>query len=164
MIRSIFAVDALGGIGKDGTLPWPKDSEDLRWFKTNTLGDIVVMGKNTWMDPMMPKPLPGRLNAVVANTDLHVCDAAHLVIPASDLDGAIRKLEQDNPNKTIWIIGGARLLNSTAHLVQGIHLTRFDDQYDCDVKLDIGEYLREFTMVRGTAGNRKVFEVYEKLS
>jgi dihydrofolate reductase len=164
MICSIFAVDADGGIGKDGTLPWPKDTEDLRWFKTSTLGDIVVMGKNTWMDPMMPKPLPGRLNAVVANSDLHACDAAHLVIPALDLDASICKLAQYNPNKTIWIIGGAKLLNSTAHLIQGIHLTRFDDRYDCDVKIDINEYLNGFTMVRGTPGNRKVFEVYEKLS
>ena len=55
MISSIFAIDASGGIGKDGSLPWPKDSEDLKWFRHNTTGDIVVMGKNTWMDPMMPR-------------------------------------------------------------------------------------------------------------
>jgi dihydrofolate reductase len=164
MIRSIFAIDAEGGIGKAGTLPWPKDSEDLRWFKTNTIGGIIVMGKNTWLDPMMPRPLPDRLNVVVANTDLHSCDMAHLVVTGANVDAAIMDLARDNPTKTVWIIGGAQLLTSTAHLVQGIHLTRFDDIYDCDVTIDINEYLRGFTMIRGTPGNRKVFEVYEKLS
>jgi dihydrofolate reductase len=164
MIRSIFAIDADGGIGKDGTLPWPKDSEDLSWFKANTLGDIVVMGKNTWLDPMMPKPLPNRLNVVVANRGLHACDAAHLVISGSDLDQTLIDLSEKNSNKNLWIIGGAQLLRSTAHLVQQSYVTRFSDIYDCDVKLDINLYLTGFKMVRGTPGNRKVFEVYEKLS
>lgn len=164
MIRSIFAVDISGGMGKDGSLPWPKDSEDLRWFKANTDGGIVVMGKNTWMDPMMPKPLPGRLNVVVANTNLHVCDAAHAVIPAAGLDQALRDLAEANPYKTVWIIGGAKLLSSTAHLVQGVHLTRFEDRYDCDVHINTVEYLDGFTMTDAKLGNRKVFEIYDKLS
>jgi dihydrofolate reductase len=164
MIHGIFAVDAEGGIGKDGTLPWPKDQEDLGWFRSNTLGGIVVMGKNTWIDPMMPKPLPNRLNAVVASSDLHVCDAAHLVIPSSNIESALTHLARSNPNKTLWIIGGAMLLRGTRHLMDGIHLTRFDDAYGCDVKIDIDEYLQGFKMIRGTPGKRKVFEVYEKLS
>jgi len=164
MIRSIFAVDADGGLGKDGSLPWPKDREDLMWFKTNTVGDIVVMGKNTWMDPMMPKPLPGRMNVVVANGDFHMFDSAHRVITGRDLDGSIRELAKQNTNKTVWIIGGAQLLKSTAHLVEQIYLTRFDGSYACDVKIDIDEHLKEFRMLRGTPGNGKVFQVYEKLS
>ena len=38
MIAAIFAVDSQGGLGKNGTLPWPKDKEDLKWFKNNTTG------------------------------------------------------------------------------------------------------------------------------
>ena len=67
MINAIFAVDSQGGLGKNGSLPWPKNSEDLRWFKQNTLGHIVVMGGNTWRDPLMPKPLPGRINVVITS-------------------------------------------------------------------------------------------------
>ena len=43
MIKAIFAMDEGGGIGKDGTLPWPKNDKDLRWFKTNTTNTTVVL-------------------------------------------------------------------------------------------------------------------------
>lgn len=151
-------------MGKDGTLPWPKDREDLTWFKSNTIGDIVVMGKNTWLDPMMPKPLPGRLNVVVANTELHSCDAAHLVLTGKNLESDIRRLADENKNKTVWIIGGATLLKSTASLADEIYLTKFDGVYGCDVKIDIDDILNGYRMIRGTPANGKVFLVYEKLS
>lgn len=163
MIRSIFAVDADGGLGKAGTLPWPKDREDLSWFKTNTTGDIVVMGKNTWMDPMMPKPLPNRFNAVVTSRDFHACDAAHAVISGKDISKQIARLQADHPNKAVWIIGGARLLQSTLHLVEEIYLTKFDGSYDCDVTIDINTYLKGFRLIREEPGIGKRFQIYAKL-
>ena len=59
-IKAIFAVDKFGGMGFNGSLPWPHHSEDLAYFKEQTTNHIVVMGRNTWEDPKLPKPLPGR--------------------------------------------------------------------------------------------------------
>lgn len=164
MIRSIFAVDSNGGLGKSGTLPWPKDPEDLKWFKTSTTGDIVIIGKNTWMDPMMPKPLPNRFNIVVTSRDFHACDAAHMVISGANLDSTIRNLSEIHDRRNIWIIGGAQLLKSTGHLVEQIYLTRFDVSYDCDVIIDIDKHLNGFKLLRETLGTGKRFQIYEKLS
>jgi dihydrofolate reductase len=165
MIRSIFAVDAGGGLGKDGTLPWPKDPEDLRWFRTNTTGGIVIMGKNTWIDPMMPKPLPNRFNIVVTSKDFHSCDAAHMVVSGVNLDSTLRNLAAIHDRRPIWIIGGAQLLKSTAHLVEQIYLTRFDQSYGCDVTIDVNSYLRDFDLVSETPGTGKRFQTYHaKLS
>ena len=33
MIKAIMAVDDKGGISKDNSMPWPKNSNDLNWFK-----------------------------------------------------------------------------------------------------------------------------------
>jgi dihydrofolate reductase len=44
MINAILACDDKGGIGKNGTLPWPKQSEDLAYFKRMTDAQTVVMG------------------------------------------------------------------------------------------------------------------------
>ena len=33
MFKAIMAVDDKGGISKDGSMPWPKNSSDLKWFK-----------------------------------------------------------------------------------------------------------------------------------
>lgn len=164
MIRSIFAVDANGGLGKDGTLPWPKDGEDLRWFKESTTGDMVVMGKNTWLDPMMPKPLPNRTSVIVATKDYHLCDAAHMVISGDHLIPALGELQSRNPHRTIWIIGGAQLLTSTKGLSEEIYLTRFDRAYECDVKIDLVEYLRGYELRKEIPGKDKRFQIYAKLS
>jgi dihydrofolate reductase len=60
MINALFAVDQYGGMGFNGTLPWPHNSVDLANFKQLTDTHIVVMGRKTWDDPKMPKPLVGR--------------------------------------------------------------------------------------------------------
>jgi dihydrofolate reductase len=42
MIKAILACDEEWGIGKDGDLPWPKNSDDLRWFKECTKDQAIV--------------------------------------------------------------------------------------------------------------------------
>ena len=166
MIASIFAVDANGGLGKDGTLPWPKDSEDLKWFKRNTTGHIVVMGRNTWEDPMMPRPLPNRINAVVSSRkDFIDYDKVNVTVDADNIDQVINSLSENFEMRKVWIIGGAQLLKSTHNLVKQVYLTRFDDSYACDVKLDINEYLANFELLEEIPGNGKRFQIYHaKLS
>lgn len=160
MIAAIFAIDSQGGLGKNGTLPWPKDSEDLKWFKTNTTGHIVIMGKNTWEDRMMPKPLPNRINGVVASSDVYMADKANMIIGGKNIETVLRDLEKDFELRTIWIIGGAQLLKGTQHLIDQVYLTRFDDAYDCDVKLDIDEYLKNFELKSEVPGEGKRFQIY----
>ena len=67
MIKAIMAVDDEGGISKNGSMPWPKNLNDLKWFKNNTLNNIVIMGRFTWVDPFMPSPLKNRINVLVTN-------------------------------------------------------------------------------------------------
>jgi dihydrofolate reductase len=68
MINAIFAIDEEGGMGLDGSMPWPKNLKDLNWFKVHTIGHIVVMGRGTWDATDMPSPLPNRTNWVVTST------------------------------------------------------------------------------------------------
>jgi dihydrofolate reductase len=49
----IVAISGNGVIGKDGKLPWHYP-EDLAFFKKQTMGHTVVMGRNSWL------PLVGR--------------------------------------------------------------------------------------------------------
>ena len=49
-------------IGKDNKLPW-HFSEDLKRFKTITMGQTVIMGRKTFES--IAKPLPGRENFVL---------------------------------------------------------------------------------------------------
>jgi dihydrofolate reductase len=62
-IIGIVAVDRNGAIGKGGTIPWHY-SEDLKFFKRQTSGNVCVMGHRTWLG--LIKPLPNRLNIVLS--------------------------------------------------------------------------------------------------
>ena len=161
-IKAIFAVDKKGGLGKNGTLPWEHDKEDMRWFKNHTSGHIVVMGSNTWIDPKMPKPLPNRICAVVSNQDTKMFPEAQIVIWGGALEESLASLLWHNDDKDIWIIGGAKLIKNTSHLFKQIYLTTFDEDYDCDVSIDTDELLKDFEEQWQSFGKNKIFSVWKK--
>lgn len=67
MLSLIVARDRNGAIGKDGTIPW-RAPEDLQFFKRETLGGAIIMGRKTW-ESLPVRPLPGRDNLVVSRRD-----------------------------------------------------------------------------------------------
>jgi dihydrofolate reductase len=162
MIKAIFATDLQGGMGNNGSLPWPHDKEDLKRFKDITTGHIVVMGANTWCDPFMPKPLPNRTCVVVTNQPVSNFNQAHEVISGVWLKESLMLLEQHNPDKTVWIIGGAKLLLSCRSFIKEIHLTTFMKDYQCDVILDMLEYLKDFNQISTDYGRNKTYSIWVK--
>lgn len=127
MIRAILACDENWGIGKDGDLPWPKNSADLRWFKKCTEGSTVVMGRKTW-ESLPIKPLPNRNNIVVSK-DVKNISAEHVIHP-NDI-----KLSLMIQSMPIWIIGGAQLIESCLPIIDEIWLSRISGNYNCDTYL-----------------------------
>src|SRR5512143_859708 len=87
-------------IGINNTLPW-RCPEDLKYFKSLTMGHHMIMGRKTF--DSIGKPLPGRASVIVTrNRDLKIegCIMAH------SLDEAIAACKDDNE---IFIVGGAEL-------------------------------------------------------
>ena len=135
-VRAIFATDEAWGIGKNGTLPWPKNSADLKWFRQCTEGDIVMMGRKTWEDPKLPKPLPNRYNIVVSDRGLAANDTRpNMVIKRDHVKQYLNILDKD-----VWIIGGAQLLNNTLPYVEEVWVSRIQGIYDCDVRIGIDPF------------------------
>ena len=64
LITVLVAWDENRLIGKGNDLPW-YFSEDLQLFKKRTMGNVVVMGRNTY--DSIGKPLSGRANIVLTN-------------------------------------------------------------------------------------------------
>ena len=127
MIIIKFAQNLLGFIGKDNNIPW-KCKRDLKDFKEVTTDNIVIMGRKSF-ESIGSKPLPNRINIVVSmnddyvitqrdnntNTDLYFC---------TSLQEALR-LSEEEPNKDIYIIGGAMLIESAIRLL-GSSITRIE--------------------------------------
>ena len=141
MIKAILACDDNWGIGKDGTLPWPHNPADQKWFKECTLNSTVIMGRATWDDPDMPKPMPKRHNVIVSNT-MKYTDIAEVV--RTDIyksRAAILSAEGD-----VWIIGGARLITDSLDIIDEIWLSRIKGTYECDTFLPRDLIETSFTM------------------
>ncbi len=105
MIIGIVAVAHNMAIGKDGKLPWHY-TEDLKFFKRTTIGQVVAMGSTTWR--AIGKPLPERLNIVISRRAA-VYNLTN-VIGLSRVDQIIELSEYIRDN--IYIIGGAQIYKS----------------------------------------------------
>tara|TARA_Y100000748_G_C15305624_1_gene414060 strand:+ start:57 stop:545 length:489 start_codon:yes stop_codon:yes gene_type:complete len=145
MIKAIIASDDKGGISKNGSMPWPKNSSDLQWFKKNTLNNVVVMGRLTWEDPFMPAPLNKRINVLVTNNDSKSYPGADHYI-SGDLNSNIKKLTGLYIDKDIYIIGGAEIVNQTFTLVEEFYLTRIYGDFECDKKIDLNKIKKEMNL------------------
>lgn len=161
MIKAIFAVDKFGGMGFNGTLPWPHHSEDLSYFKEQTSGDIVVMGRNTWDDPKLPKPLKGRSVYVATSKPLRAGQGATPI--SGDIKAALIELEKLNPSKTIWVIGGPALIEQSSEVLDEIKLTHHKGVYRADCKVDLKKLLSGWQMRSASSGRDCAFVTYNPL-
>lgn len=157
MISAILASTPAGGIGMNGTLPWPRHSEDLRWFKEHTTNNIVVMGRNTWDDPMMPKPLPNRINCVVSNRVVNHVSVRRL---KGNIKEEIVTMQSQLPNKDIFIIGGKSIYEDTESIVDCIYLTRMNQTWHADTYVNLDRMLSPYTIRSVRPGINCTYEIW----
>jgi len=160
MICSILASTNMGGIGNRGTLPWPKHREDLAWFREHTLNNVVVMGRKTWDDPQMPKPLPERINCVFSNNNLNTFDARRLY---GDTVEQVKTLHSQFPNRKVFIIGGKELYEATEPVVERVYLTRMKGAWFTDTRIDLDKYLACFRIKTVRPGNNCTYEIWDRV-
>ena len=161
MIKAILACDDYGGVSKKGTLPWPNNPTDLKWFKENTAGHIVIMGSTTWEDPGMPRPLPKRQNYLATSRQEDYPGADGYI--KGDINSAIIAIAEDNPSLITWIIGGPNIIEQTLGIIDEFYISRIPGAYACDTFLPLRkiESLFERTYVDDTDDN-VAFEIWKK--
>ena len=158
MISLIAAASENGVIGRDGGLPW-RLSDDLRYFKSMTMGKPVVMGRRTWES--IGRPLPGRRNVVVSRQQGFVAAGCEVVSSVGDAVAAAGDAEE------IMIIGGSEIYALFLPLARRIYLTRVHADIDGDATLPtLGDEWRLVDDERHTADERNEFDysyrVYER--
>lgn len=95
-----------GGIGLDGTMPWPNLPSDLKHFRSVTKGAPVLMGSVTYDSlPNQYKPLPGRLNIVLSSKSRIELNLDDKVLLAGSFDAAASILHSRGLS-TVFVIGG----------------------------------------------------------
>ena len=122
MITLVVAAARNGVIGKDGAIPW-RLPEDLKRFKTLTLGHTVVMGRKTW-DSLPPnyRPLPGRRNVVVTRDANWQAEGGE----ATTLEAALSQ------GGDIFVIGGGEIYRAALAKADRIELTEVHRDFEGD--------------------------------
>ena len=101
MIIGIVAMDRNYAIGKGSKLPWHYPA-DLKFFKQTTIGNVVVMGTNTYQS--IGKPLPDRLNVVISRSGHDGVPPQIMKLDSVDEVVTLSKYIYRN----VYIIGGAQ--------------------------------------------------------
>ena len=121
----VAAVAANGIIGANGRLPWHLP-EDLKHFKSLTLGHPVIMGRKTW--ETLGTVLPGRENIVVTRAPGYEAAGASV---ASSLGGALALCAGE---PTVFVIGGAELYAEALPVADGLVLTEIQRDFAGDAR------------------------------
>ena len=161
MIKAILACDNGGGVSKDGTIPWPKNTKDLSWFKKNTKNNVVLMGSKTWTDPLMPWPLPNRINVLATTKEQEHPGADKYV--CGDLGIELKKLKEEHPNKTIWVIGGPNVIEQTIDSIEEFYLSRIPGEYSCDGFLSLSLIESLFEKTWSEKHESVEFQIWKKI-
>ena len=156
-LNLIAACDAAGGIGRGGQL-LVRCPEDMAYFRRQTMGGIVVMGRRTMESLPEQRPLEGRENIVLSRT-LERADGFHVVQEISELWTLLGRLAFDEP-RPIFVIGGEECYHLLLPYVWRAHVTRLPGRYEADVFLPP---LDGFVQTESCTGKDCVFETYERV-
>ncbi len=110
-------------IGKNGTLPWHLP-EDLKFFKKQTSGHPIVMGRKTF--DSIGKPLPKRQNIILTN-DQNWQHPNTKTIHHPDQLSTLQLLDS-----TIYVIGGSQIYSLFLPLLDDLYITHIHHPYEGD--------------------------------
>ena len=120
-ISIIVAMSKNRVIGKDNTMPWHL-SDDLKNFKSITMGKTIIMGRLTYES--IGKPLPGRKNIILSRS------LTHKEVPVyKTINEALQSVKDEDE---VFIIGGQEIYTQTINLAARIFITKIDENIQGD--------------------------------
>jgi len=143
MIKAILAHGLNGEIGQEGDMPWGRSlPKDLEYFKEQTIGETILMGRKTFESLPFNLGLPIRYNIVLTND--------HNTRSVSHGDGYFTEFCNMkilgmliDPDEDLYLIGGGSVYKQMEHLIDEYHITTVRQSYpeaDTFFKPDLSEF------------------------
>lgn len=144
MISAIVAMTQENVIGKNNKLLWHLP-EDFKWFKWNTMGKKVIMGRKTYES--IGKPLPNRENIVISKKN-----NIKNVKVVSSIEEALSKI---NSNEEAFIIGGGSIYKETLPFIDRLYITTILSNMNGDTHFPLN-YKNDYNWIE----NREIIQNY----
>jgi len=132
-LTAIVAMTPERVIGKEGQLPWHLP-DDLKFFKEQTSGHPIVMGRKTF--DSIGKPLPKRQNIILTRDQNWKQEGAVTIHHPENL----HELTLTDPH--VFVIGGSEIYRCFLPILDDILITHILKPYDGDTQFP--EYEAEF--------------------
>lgn len=149
----IVAADRNGGIGYRNRL-LVSIPEDMKFFRSETDGKVVVMGRKTLESFPNGLPLKNRINIVMTrNTDYHVKGAVVL----HSVEEVLEEVKK-YPTEDVYVIGGDSIYRQFLPYCDVAHVTRIDHAYEADAFFPDLDQMPEWTLT-GESEEKTYFDL-----
>lgn len=126
-MNMIVAVDNNWAIGNKNEL-LVSIPADMKFFRQETTGNVVVMGRKTLDSFPGGMPLKNRTNIVLTgNRNYSVKDA----VVVHDMEELLEELKK-YPSESIYVIGGGSIYRQLLPYCDVCHVTKIDHAYEAD--------------------------------
>jgi dihydrofolate reductase len=104
-------------IGRENALPWHLP-DDLKRFRTLTVGHCVLMGHRTYAS--IGRPLPDRTNVVLSRNPGTAHEGVHVSL---DLEAGLA-VARERGHECVFVIGGEAVYAAALPVADALYLTR----------------------------------------
>ena len=145
-MQAILHCDSKWGIGKRNDLMFHLPL-DMKFFRSTTLGKVVVMGSNTLLSFPGGKPLKNRTNIVLwpgGPAERAQADGFVMVQSLGELFSEIAKYPKDD----VFVIGGAMMYHTLLPYCDKVLLTKVQADGGAEVFFDNLDELETWSMTQ----------------
>lgn len=162
-MKMIAAADQKGGIGRDGGLLASLPG-DMKYFREQTAGAAVIMGRKTLESFPGGKPLKGRRNIVLSRTLEAQPEAGYEVCRSVEEAAALAEQEKE---RTVFVIGGGEIYKLMLPYCEEALITEIEADLNADTFIPVFSELEDWKAVsrsdvKEDNGIRYTFAVYRR--
>ena len=144
-MKAIIAMAQNRVIGKNGGLPWPSIKEDFKWFKEFTMGNTIIVGKNTF-DTL---PLLKNRECLVLVKGESIVDSYienQYIVNNNSMTGQLITMEDIKSYSQfrrdyLIVAGGAKTYTKLLPYIDEFYVTHVNGSYDADTYMPPFEHL-----------------------
>lgn len=126
-MRLIVNVGNNWGIGLKNKL-LVRIPNDMKFFRSQTIGKVIVMGRNTLESFPQAQPLAGRNNIVLTTDTAYKVNGATVLHSMEELFEELKKYKEED----VYVVGGESIYRQLLPYCTKAYVTKVNHSYDAD--------------------------------